>query len=67
MSKLLKEVYKTFEGARKRAAFENACAKGEFLRGDRAKIYRYTILPMTDGTFRVVRDNPVPEYSEKHG
>lgn len=44
MSKLLKEKYKTHEGASKRCAFENSLAKGEFERGDKAKHYRYTIV-----------------------
>jgi hypothetical protein len=37
--KLLREKYKTYEGARKRTAFENGLAKGEFQRGDKAKHY----------------------------
>ena len=55
--KLLREKYKTVEGARKRAAFENAVARGEFERGDKARIYRYTVVREDDGTWRVQRDN----------
>jgi len=53
--KLLKEVYKTWEGANKRCGFENAMAKGEFERGDKAKYYRYTIVAGEDDTWRVAR------------
>ena len=42
--KLLKQVYKTYEGARKAAAFENGVAPSEFARGDKAKLYRYTVV-----------------------
>jgi hypothetical protein len=35
MSKLLREKYKTYEGARKRCAFENGIAPGEYARGDK--------------------------------
>ena len=38
------KLYKTYEGARKRAAFENAMAKGEFQRGDKATLYHYEIV-----------------------
>jgi hypothetical protein len=54
--RLLKEKYKTYEGARKRAAFENGLAKGEFERGDKAKLYRYAIVPQEDNTYRVSRE-----------
>ena len=53
--RLLKEVYKTYEGARKRAAFENGVARGEFLNGRKARYYRYTIEEQSNGTFRVAR------------
>jgi hypothetical protein len=64
MAKLLKTVYKTFEGARKRAAFENAMAPGEFARGDKAKLYHYTVVPFESiglgfkatTTYRVARE-----------
>jgi hypothetical protein len=46
--KLLKEVYKTYEGARKRAAFENGVARGEYERGYKAKHYRYAVIQETD-------------------
>jgi len=44
MAKLLKEKYKTYEGARKRAAFENGVARGEYERGYKAKHYHYSIV-----------------------
>ena len=44
MRKLLKETYKTYEGARKRAAFENGLAKSEYERGYKAKHYSYTVV-----------------------
>jgi hypothetical protein len=55
MAKLLKTVYKTFERARKRAAFENAMAKGDFARGDKAKLYHYRTLTV-EGKWRVARE-----------
>ena len=55
--KLLKEVYKTWEGANKRCGFENAMAKGEFERGDKAKHYRYTIVKEGE-MYRVARCLP---------
>jgi hypothetical protein len=57
--KLLKEVYKTYEGARKRCAFENAMARGEFNRGDKARFYHYKIVADPDSTsaWRVQRDD----------
>jgi hypothetical protein len=54
--KLLREKYKTWEGARKRCAFENGLARGEYQRGDKAKIYRYTVVEH-EGAYRVQRDN----------
>lgn len=51
----LKETYKTFEGARKHAAFENGIARSEYLNGHKAKMYRYSIVPMEDGTWKVAR------------
>jgi len=42
--KMLKEQYKSYEGARKRAAFENGLARGEFERGYKAKRYRYSVI-----------------------
>ena len=57
--KLLKEKYKTWEGAHRRCAFENALAKGEFNRGNKAKLYRYTLECEKDEngveTYRVAR------------
>lgn len=54
--KLLRETYKTHEGARKRAGFENAMARGEFERGDKARLYAYTIVAgNAPNTYRVAR------------
>lgn len=53
--KLLKEIYKTYEGARKRAAFENSLARSEFERGYKAKHYRYSIVQESE-VYRVKRD-----------
>jgi hypothetical protein len=44
MTKLLKEIYKSYEGARKRAAFENSLARFEFEHGHKAKLYHYTVV-----------------------
>jgi hypothetical protein len=54
--KLLKEIYKTFQGARKRCAFEDAMAKSEFERGDKARLYIHTIAKGDDETWRVTRN-----------
>lgn len=59
-TKLLKEIYKTYEGARKRAAFENGLAPGEHARGYKARLYRYTIVEK-DGTWRVQRAEATPQ------
>lgn len=53
--KLLKEVYKTYEGARKRAAFENSLARHEFERGYKAKHYRYSTV-QEGNAYRVQRN-----------
>ncbi len=55
--KLIREKYKTYEGARKRAAFENAIAPGEFKRGDKARLYRYHVVadPNDSEAWRVER------------
>ena len=55
MTKLLKERYKTYEGARKRAAFENDLARGEFERGDKAKHSHYVVRIIGDADYRVER------------
>jgi hypothetical protein len=39
MTKLLKQVYKSYEGARKRTAFENGVAPGF-----KAKLYHYSVV-----------------------
>jgi hypothetical protein len=57
MTKLLKEIYKTYEGARKRVAFENGIALSEFRNGYKARHYRYSIVSQDDGTYRVERNN----------
>lgn len=67
--KLLRETYKTYEGALRRCAFENGIAKSEYERGYKAKLYHYTVVsnppipyPGTvddTETFRVARHSPV--------
>jgi hypothetical protein len=59
MTKLLKEKYKTYEGARQRAAFENGVAGSEFRNGYKARLYHYTIVAdETQGeTWRVRRED----------
>lgn len=53
----LPQRYKTQEGARKRAAFENSLALSEFLRGFKPRHYKYRT--MHDGTsYRVERITP---------
>ena len=52
--------YKTWEGAHKRAAFENACAAGEYRRGDKAKLYAYHTVKEGD-FWRVAREVRQPE------
>ncbi len=54
--KLLREVYKTYEGARKRAGFENGVAASEHANGYKARLYRYAVIAQ-DGAWRVQRDN----------
>jgi len=44
--KLLKETYKTREGAAKRARFENSLAPFEHRQGYKAKLYRYTVVQL---------------------
>lgn len=56
MRKLLKEKYKTYSGALKRAQFENALAHGEHRRGRKAKLYRYTVVLDAAQAFRVARE-----------
>jgi hypothetical protein len=53
--KLLGAKYKTRAGAFKRCRFENAMAKGEFERGDKAKHYRYHVTQDSEGMWRVFR------------
>ncbi len=54
--KVLKEHYKTYEGARKRCAFENGLAKSEFEHGYKAHHYRYVVTQDSDGNWRVARE-----------
>jgi hypothetical protein len=44
MSKLLREKYKTYEGARKRCGFENGVAISEFKNGYKARLYHYRVV-----------------------
>lgn len=55
--KLLKETYKTAEGAYKRSAFENGVASFEFTTGIKARLYRYRA-ELHDGLYRVARYTP---------
>jgi hypothetical protein len=57
MPKILREKYKTYEGARKRMEFENVMAPGEYVRGDKAHRYRYDLFPdpTEPGIWRVKR------------
>jgi hypothetical protein len=59
--KLLREKYKTYEGAAKRARFENGLARSEFNRGYKARVYRYTVVAEEDSTqgqtWRVQRES----------
>lgn len=56
--KLLKERYKTYDGALKRCRFENGLARSEFERGYKAKHYHYTVVPDGDH-WRVQREQKV--------
>lgn len=51
---LLKETYKTYENASKRARFENGVALSEFRNGLKAKHYQYRVVNK-DGAWRVER------------
>jgi hypothetical protein len=53
--RLIGPTYKTYEGARKRAAFENGVAPSEFKNGYKVKLYAYTVEPQEGGGFRVRR------------
>ena len=55
MNKLLKEKYKTYEGARKRAAFENGIAASEFKSGYKAQHYQYRVIKVSETEYRVER------------
>ncbi len=60
--RLLKEKYKTWEGAHKRAGFENGVAKSEFNNGLKARLYKYSIVSERDyhtnnEIWRVAREN----------
>jgi hypothetical protein len=62
MSKLLREKYKSYEGARKRAAFENGIAGSEYRNGYKAMLYFYAVVadPTGDGWRVERRREPVP-------
>lgn len=47
-TKLLKQVYKTWEGASKCARFENGVALSEYRNGIKANVYHYTVVPEGD-------------------
>lgn len=55
MTKLLREKYKTHDGAMKRCRFENAVAFSEHKRGYAAKLYRYRVIQDDSGVYRVER------------
>ena len=67
--KVLRETYKTYEGARKRAAFENGIAPSEFKSGYKARLYHYSVIH--DGiAWRVQRlsaPRDVPTYRDHDG
>ena len=54
--KLLRERYTTLQGATKRAAFENAVAPGEYARGEKTRLYSYSVTRDDTGAYRVARD-----------
>ena len=54
--KMLREKYKTFEGASKRARFENGIAPSEYHKGYKSRLYRYSAVEH-EGLWRVQRDN----------
>lgn len=54
--KVLKEAYKTYDGAWKRCGFENGVAAAEFKNGCKPKLYRYTVKADENGSWRVVRN-----------
>lgn len=56
-TKMLAAKYKTYEGAHKRAAFENGIAPGEYQRGETAHLYRFSVIEdqYYKGTWRVQR------------
>ncbi len=64
---LLREKYKTYDGAHKRCAFENSLAKSEYENGYKTKLYHYTVVLVQetlngvtiDGTWRIQRNTGV--------
>ncbi len=54
--KLLKETYKTHDGASKRCRFENAIAKSEYDRGYKSNRYYYAVCADSNGAWRVSRN-----------
>jgi hypothetical protein len=66
MAKFLREKYKTYEGARKRTAFENGVAKSEFEHGYKSRRYHYTTVADPDGNgWRVQRNVPVVDFDSE--
>lgn len=57
-TKLLREKYKTYDGASKRAGFENGVARSEFNAGYKAHVYHYRVVADQDGMWRVERSKP---------
>lgn len=53
--KLLREKYKTWEGALKRCRFENSLAPHEFSRGYKARLYVYRVV-QENGAYRIARE-----------
>ena len=55
-TKVLRERYKTYDGADRRMRFENGIARHEYERGYKARLYKYTVTKDADGSWRVVRE-----------
>jgi hypothetical protein len=58
--KLLSQRYKTYDGASKRAGFENGLARFEYERGYKARLYHYSIV-LEDGAYRVKREHVIED------
>lgn len=57
--RLLREKYRTFSGAAKRAAFERGVAPSEYRAGFKSHVYSYRVVEH-DGCYRVERSAPLP-------